>query len=76
MITSGIVLTNVIALFVPNIIVPDKPIISEHPIWNNWWIIFGMPLIIALIQIILLVLIFKNETPRYLYTVDRNEDAL
>jgi MFS family permease len=76
MIVSGIVLTNVIALFVTNRVVPENPIISDFPIWSSWRIIFGLPLVIAVVQILLLLLVFKNETPRYLYTVGRDADAL
>jgi MFS family permease len=75
-IVSGIVLTNVIALFVTNRVVPENPIISDFPIWSSWRIIFGLPLVIAVVQILLLLLVFKNETPRYLYTVGRDADAL
>jgi MFS family permease len=74
MIVSGIVVTNVLALFVPNI--PKNAQVKDSPIWGGWWIIFGLPLIIAVVQILLLLLVYKNETPRYLYTVGRDQDAL
>ncbi len=71
-VVSGIVITNIIALFVPNL---DKDFVKQHEddytnsyftIVDWWWIIFGIPIIIAALQIILLLVVFRNETPRYL----------
>jgi MFS family permease len=79
LIVSGIVVTNVLALFVPEIDLPDNiddAVIANYPIWSSWWIIFGMPLVIAGLQIILLLTLFRRETPRYLYSAGRDEDAL
>lgn len=67
LIVSGIVITNVLALFVPS---TGSGIVS-------WWrIIFGIPIAIAIVQILMLLLVYKNETPRYLILQGRDEDAL
>lgn len=81
LIVSGIVITNVLSLFVP---VPlpfpdndqDKANVDDYPIWGGWWVIFGIPLAIAAAQIILLLTIFRRETPRYLYSEGKEDEAL
>lgn len=79
LIVSGIVVTNILALFVPSITVPDNiddAVIDNYPIWSGWWVIFGIPIVIAAVQIILLLTLFRNETPRYLYGAGREDEAL
>lgn len=67
LIVSGIVITNLIALFVPS---------TGTEIIGWWRIIFGIPILIALLQIVLLLFVYKNETPRYLILQGRDDDAL
>jgi hypothetical protein len=42
-----------------------------NQIVDFWWVIFAFPILIAALQIILLLLVYRNETPRYLFSVGK-----
>lgn len=75
----GIIITNLLIFLVPPLELPmneDDVIVADYPIWDYWWVIFGLPLIIAALQIVLLTGVFRRETPRYLYSEGRDAEAL
>lgn len=69
-IITGILLADFMALLVP----VDT---GDGKITDVWWVIFGLPIVIALAQISMLSLVYRNETPRYLLTnsTEREDDC-
>jgi hypothetical protein len=59
----GIIFTNILAVIVDNNM-------NHIDFW--WRFIFAIPIGIALVQIILLTVVYKNETPKYLLMTGNN----
>lgn len=59
-ITTGIIVTNILAIFVEDWD-PVNP--KESGLWR---VVFGVPLVAGVLQIVLLGFVWKEETPRYL----------
>lgn len=68
-IALGIIVTNILAIFV-NDWDENFKVISEI-----WRLVFGFPLITGTLQMVLLLFVFKDETPRYYLEKGRDEEA-
>ena len=71
LITLGIFISNALGLPLLEDIKDAKPSFLND---NYWRVIFGVPIVFALIQSLLLMTIFKFETPKYLKQRKREED--
>jgi len=74
MITTGLMIWLIMGLTLPNI-----PNSGKDP-WNvnipeySWRLVFAIPGIVALIQLLLILFIFKNENPKYCKVTKKNQE--
>ena len=68
-IVSGVIIANLLSLVVSDDEEPNAPITS------SWRIIFGATILINITQAILMGLVYRNETPKYLILIGKEHEA-
>lgn len=78
MVTAGIMIADILGFIIPYKYIKgkgDKDINNEIYSTKIWRLIFIIPLILAVLQTILVLFVFRNDTPKY-YKQKRMKDAV
>lgn len=43
---------------------------------RTWWVLFGLPLVVLVLQTVLIIFVYPFETPKYLLLKNRKQEAL